>query len=42
MYFSKELYEHGIFTENTIEDIKNDYMIAINNGNKKQKDDLER
>lgn len=42
MYFSKELYEHGIFTENTIEDIKDDYMIAINNGNKKQKDDLER
>ena len=42
MYFSKELYEHGIFTENNIKDIKDDYMIAINNSNKKQRDALER
>ena len=42
MDFSKELYEHGIFDENTIKDIRNEYMIAINDGNKKQRDDLER
>lgn len=41
MYFSKELYEHGIFTENNIKDIKDDYMIA-KECNKKQRDDLER
>lgn len=40
--FSKELYEHGIFDENTIKDIKSEYMIAIDNSNKKQRDDLER
>ena len=39
--FSKDLYEHGIFDENTIKNIRNEYVIAINNGNKKQKDDLE-
>lgn len=42
MNFSKDLYEHGIFDENTIKNIRNEYVIAINNGNKKQKDDLER
>ena len=42
MNFSKDLYEHGIFDENTIKDIKNDYMIAIDTSNKKQRDDLER
>lgn len=42
MDFSKELYEHGIFDENTIKDIKSEYMIAIDNSNKKQRDDLER
>lgn len=42
MNFSKELYEHGIFDENTIKDIKSEYMIAIDNSNKKQRDDLER
>ena len=42
MNFSKDLYEHGIFDENTIKDISDEYMIAINNGNKKQRDDLER
>ena len=42
MNFSKDLYEHGIFDENTIKGIKNDYMIAINGVSKKQRDDLER
>lgn len=42
MNFSKDLYEHGIFDENTIKDISDEYRIAINNGNKKQKNDLER
>lgn len=42
MGFSKELYEHGIFDENTIKDIRDEYMIARNTSNKKQRDDLER
>lgn len=42
MYFSKELYKHGIFNENTIKDIKDDYMFAKDTSNKKQRDDLER
>lgn len=42
MNFSKDLYEHGIFDENIIKDIRDEYMIAINNSNKKQRDDLER
>ena len=42
MNFSKDLYEHGIFDENTIKDIKDEYMIARNTSNKKQRDDLER
>lgn len=42
MNFSKDLYEHGIFDENTIKDIKNDYIMAKDNSNKKQRDDLER
>ena len=42
MDFSKELYEHGIFDENTIKDIRYEYMIARDTSNKKQRDDLER
>lgn len=42
MNFSKDLYEHGIFDENIIKDIRDEYMISINNSNKKQRDDLER
>ena len=42
MVFSKELYEHGIFDENTIKDIRDEYMITRNTSNKKQRDDLER
>ena len=42
MFFSKELYEHGIFDENTIKDIRDEYMITRNTSNKKQRDDLER
>ena len=42
MDFSKELYEHGIFDKNTIKDIRNEYIIAINGVSKKQRDDLER
>ena len=42
MNFSKDLYEHGIFDENTIKDISDEYRIAINGVNKKQRDDLER
>ena len=38
MYFSKELYEHGIFTENNIKDIKDDYMFAKEHNNKKRDD----
>lgn len=35
MNFSKDLYEHGIFDENTIKDIRNEYMIARDTSNKK-------
>ena len=42
MSFSKDLYEHGIFDENTIKDIRNEYIIARDTSNKKQRDDLER
>lgn len=42
MNFSKDLYEHGIFDENTIKDIRDDYIIAINDSNKRKRDDLER
>ena len=42
MNFSKDLYEHGIFDENTINDIRNEYMIARDTSNKKQRDELER
>ena len=40
--FSKDLYEHGIFDENTIKDIRNEYMIARDTSNKKRRDGLER
>ena len=42
MNFSKDLYEHGILDENTIKDIRDDYIIAKDTSNKKQRDDLER
>ena len=42
MSFSKDLYEHRIFDENTIKDIRNEYIIAKDSSNKKQRDDLER
>lgn len=40
MNFFKDLYKHGIFDENTIKD-RNNYIIAINDDNKKKRDDLE-
>lgn len=41
MHFSKELYEHGIFSDNTIEDIRNDYIYSKEYNNDKEKDDFE-
>lgn len=41
MHFSKELYEHGIFGDETIEDIKDDYKFAKEHDNGKEKDDFE-
>ena len=41
MHFSKELYEHGIFGGETIEDIKDDYKFAKEHDNGKEKDDFE-
>lgn len=29
MHFSKELYEHGIFSDETIENIRDDYEIGF-------------
>ena len=41
MHFSKELYEHGIFSDGIIEDIRDDYRYTKENNNDKQKDDYE-
>ena len=43
MHFSKELYEHGIFSDETIEDIRDDYNYSKehDNENDKNKDDYE-
>lgn len=41
MHFSKELYEHGIFSDETIEDIKEDYIYSKEHENGKEKDDYE-
>lgn len=40
MNFSKDLYEHGIFSDGTIEDIR-DYMFAKEQNNTKEKDDFD-
>ena len=40
MHFSKELYEHGIFSDETIEDIRDDYKFAKEHDNK-EKDDFD-
>ena len=37
MHFSKELYEHGIFSDETIEDIRDDYIWNKENDKKKNK-----
>lgn len=41
MHFSKELYEHGIFSDETIEDIRDDYKFTIEHDNNKDKDDFD-
>lgn len=41
MYFSKELYEHGIFSDETIEDIRDDYNYSKEHDNDKEKDDFD-
>lgn len=43
MHFSKELYEHGIFSDETIEDIRDDYNYFKEHDNEKtkNKDDYE-
>lgn len=43
MHFSKELYEHGIFSDKTIEDIRDDYNYSKEHDNDKDKnkDDYE-
>ena len=41
MHFSKELYEHGIFSDETMEDIRDDYKFAKEHDNNKEKDDYE-
>lgn len=41
MLFSKELYEHGIFSDETIEDIRDDYIYSKEHSNDKEKDDFE-
>ena len=41
MHFSKELYEHGIFSDETIEDIRDDYIYSKERSNDKEKDDFE-
>ena len=39
MLFSKELYEHGIFSDKTIESIQDDYIWNKENDKEKEKDD---
>ncbi len=41
MHFSKELYEHGIFSDETIEDIRDDYNYSKEHDNDKEKDDFD-
>lgn len=41
MHFSKELYEHGIFNGETIEDIREDYNYSKEHDYSKDKDDLD-
>ena len=41
MHFSKELYEHGIFRDKTMEDIRDDYKFAKEHDNRKEKDDFD-
>lgn len=43
MYFSKELYEHGIFSDETMDDIRDDYKFVKEHDNDKDKnkDDYE-
>lgn len=41
IHFSKELYEHGIFSDETIEDIGDDYRFAKEHNNNKEKDDFD-
>ena len=43
MHFSKELYEHGIFSDETIKDIRDDYDYSKEHDNEKNKnkDDYE-
>ena len=41
MHFSKELYEHGIFSDRTIEDIRSDYNYSKELDDTKEKDDYE-
>ncbi len=43
MHFSKELYEHGIFSDETIEDIRDDYIYSkeYDNAKNKKQDDYE-
>ncbi len=41
MYFSKDLYEHGIFNNETIKDISDDYMFVKEHSNAKEKDDFD-
>ena len=41
IHFSKELYEHGIFSDETIEDIRDDYRFAKEHNNNKEKDNFD-
>lgn len=41
MRFSKELYEHGIFSDNTIENIRIYYIYSKEHNNYKEKDDFQ-
>lgn len=41
MHFSKELYEHGIFSDETIEDIRDDYNYSKEHDYSNDRDDLD-
>jgi len=41
MHFSKELYEHRIFSDETIEEIRDDYNYSKEHDNDKEKDDFD-